>query len=346
MSEVYTSQGTDDAANEAAGHGELDLDDEALELDIAAGQSGERDNEDEDTDPIEVDGDDDDGDDEPAEEVELDEPDDDTDDADDKDDDEDEGDEPEDSERFESVSQLSTDDDIQYAIEYHDEQRRQAEFLLDNARQADSAFLKEIGLKHFPYTSGGKSLNVYTMDDVEFDSFIDRLEEHDSIRKSDVRDVVRARAKYQARMEQMEQQSLHQLSVIDSSEWQLISQRAPKFVADNEQQIADIIRKKLESDPIIQKRATTFKGKLYLLNQAIKELKLGKKADKKKTERPKPNIHKSKSRGKTQRNNAPLQFRTRDEFRQWMKNLDPEEALSDKYTNVIARYSKKFATKK
>lgn len=344
MSEVYTSQETDDAVDETAGHGEFDLDDEALELDITAGQSGERDDEDDESDPVEVDGDDNDGEDESADEVELDDPDDDTDDADDKDND-DEGDEPEESDRFESVSQLSTDDDVQYAIEYHDEQRRQAEFLLDNARQADNAFLKEIGLKHFPYTSGGKSLNVYTMDDVEFDSFIDRLEEHESIRKSDVRDVVRARAKYQAHMEQMEQRSLHQLSAIDSSEWQLISQKAPKFVADNEQKIADIIRKKLESDPIVQKRATTFKGKLYLLNQAIKELKLGKKATKEKTERPKPNIHKSKSRGKTQRNNAPLQFRTRDEFRQWMKNLDPEEALSDKYTNIIDRYSRKFAKK-
>lgn len=342
MSDIKQSQGTGDVTDEVTGHEGTDLDDEALELEIEAGQSGDTDDEDESL--IEVDGDDTD-DDEDADEVDLDE-DSDDDDADDDEDDE-EPEEQSDSQRFESVSELSTDDDIQYAIEYHDEQRRQAEFLLDNARNADSAFLKEIGLKHFPYTSGGKSLNVYTMDEVEFDSFIDRLEEHESVRKSDVRDVVRARAKYQAHMERMEQQSLQHLSAIDSSEWTLISQRAPEFVAKHEKQIADLIRKKLSDDPIIQKRATTFKGKLYLLNQAIKELKLGKKpAKKKEAERPKPNIHKSKSRGKTQRNNAPLQFRTKDEFRRWMRDLDPEEALSDKYTNIIARYSKKFAAKK
>lgn len=348
MTREELSQGTDDAVNETAGHGELDLDDEALELEIASSQSDSQRDDKGDEPEVEVDGDTD----EEAEEseIELDDEDDEeeTESVDDADDEEELEEDAEANEpaRFETISQLSADDDIQYQIEYHDEQRKQAEFILGNAENADASFLKDIGLKHFPYTSGGKSINVYTLDDVEFDSFIDKLEEHESIRKADVREVVKARAKYQAHIERTRQEAESFFGQVDTQEWSLISQRAPEFVAKNEDAIADIIKKKLEKDSIAAKRAKTFKGKLYLLNQAIKELKLGKKQKQEKPKRPKPATSSVRSRGKTPRSEAPLQHRTREEFTRWLNSLDPEESLSDKHNAYIARASKKFAKKK
>lgn len=332
------SQEIDDVAIEATGQGDFALDDEALEI-----GSTEADNtdDDDDTDDVEVDGDD--TDDEEAEEVDSDDDtDDDTDDQQD-----DEAEEPSESTRFESVSELSADDDVQFMIEYHDEKRRETELDFKNAKEAESSFLKKIGLKHFPYTLEGRSLNVYTMSDMEFDNFIDRLEQHEEVRRSDVREVIRAREKYAVCLEQAEHNALYNTALIDQAEWELIATRAPEFVAKNEKKIADAIKKKIDSDPILGKRVKTFKGKLSILNQVIKELNLGKKAEKgkKETERLAPNIHKNRSRGKAQRNNAPLQFRTKDEFRRWVRDLDPEEATTGKYAGIIAKYSNKFASK-
>ena len=320
----------DDDAIEIAGQEGIDVDDDELEPETDIDSEADDTDDDELDIDGEADGDDDD---------ESDEDDDDT------DDDADDEDEPEETPaRTQNVRDIADDDDVQLALDDLEEQRRQLEFELSHAKEADTSFLKKHNLQRYNYRYQGQPFNIYTADDDSFDVFMEAFEEHENTTRQQARELYKARAKFESALSLEEQRIQSHEATLSGYEWSVISQRAPLFVSENEKEIADWIRTQMEKDSMMAKRANSFKGKLYLLNQAVKALKLTESSKKKaKKKRPEPSIHKTKAKGKTRTKQAQPRHRDVGEFRKWVNTLSADEY--DKHESYIDKMYEKFTKK-
>lgn len=235
-----------------------------------------------------------------------------------------------------SVNDLDSDEDVKYEIEHLEEQRKAAEFYLHQAREADHSVLKEWGLERFPITDGGRAINVYKLSEDEFDALIDRLEESDGVAKATIRSIQKNRARYDAKLEAFEGSISASTNGYHNAEWGIITQKAPKIVKDNWDKIAQHLLSK-QGDPVVIRRAETFKGKLSLVNLAIRELRLTEKQGKDTKEakkRPASPVHSAQTAGKTRKNEIPVKEITSS----WIRSLTPEQF--EKYEPMIDRARK------
>lgn len=238
------------------------------------------------------------------EEESDDEDDGDSDDADDDTDDEDEGEDSTDEQeptRVASVKAVEDDIDVQVFVEEARERREEKQFYLDNARNASPDFLKYIGVDQFNFTMNGQRVDFYGSSDAEFDRVIEAMEDDSNIARATIRSIMRNRERYQAKLEVFEAQVNAEIEQINTDEWTIILNKAPQYVQDNWKQIADYLQKKAEREPMLERRAQKFKGKVLLVNEAVKALKLDVKQSKSiKTgkKRPEPAIHNQRIKGK------------------------------------------------
>lgn len=240
------------------------------------------------------------------------------------DDDEEELVEAEPPKRAPSLTALADDDDVQMFIEDAQEARKTIELDLHNAEKGDYSYAKQAGLKTaeiFPQV-GGRTVNIYALDHGEFNSLIEQMEDTEGISRAYIREVMSERAKYDAKLEMYREKCMAELSNVNRAEWELIGARAPKIVQDNEDKIRDWIMAQFEKDPNAYRRANRFKGKLYLVSQAIKELKLKEGGVKFAKQKELPKVHAVKGKSQaSRRNNGPKRTFTRQEI----ANMSMEE---------------------
>lgn len=196
------------------------------------------------------------------------------------------------------MAAITSNEEFEYYSEELQGQKDSVVFLLEQAKAADPAFLKEAELPRFNYRWNNALANIYKMDDDEFEAFADALSETEAVSKADYRKVVAARGEYLRELKAKEKESSQLLNNLDLQEWALIEQSVPKAVRDQSAQIREWLNKKLASEPAFIRRLQTVKGKLQAVNLALKALKVeGKLATKeKKAEKPLPVVH-SKAKG-------------------------------------------------
>jgi hypothetical protein len=196
------------------------------------------------------------------------------------------------------MAAITSNEEFEYYSEELQGQKDSVVFLLEQAKAADPAFLKEAELPRFNYRWNNAPANIYKMDDDEFEAFADALSETEVVSKADYRKVVAARGEYLRELKAKEKESAQLLNNLDLQEWALIEQSVPKAVRDQSAQIREWLNKKLASEPAFIRRLQTVKGKLQAVNLALKALKVeGKLATKeKKAEKPLPVVH-SKAKG-------------------------------------------------
>lgn len=212
------------------------------------------------------------------------------------------------------MAAITSNEEFEYYSEELQGQKDSAVFLLEQAKAADPAFLKEADLPRFNYRWNNAPANIYKMDEDEFEAFADALSETEAVSKADYRKVVAARGEYLRELKAKEKETIQALNNLDMQEWNLVEQSVPKAVRDQSAQIREWLNKKLAAEPTFIRRLQTVKGKLQAVNLALKALKIEGKIAKKvdKVEKPLPAVH-SKAKGSSVKA-SPVAAFTRDQI--------------------------------
>jgi hypothetical protein len=169
--------------------------------------------------------------------------------------------------------------EIEGVREYIDDLKESREMYihrLEMAKKGDRDIVKELGFKSYPLIdeSTNQSVNIYALSQDDFDVYVNRMDATPGFDKALILEIIKSRAKYDAKMDEVTEKINLHVQQSHAYEWQIIVDRAPGTVKKHEKQIADWIQAKLNTDPVSQKRAETFQGKQTLVKRAIQELKL------------------------------------------------------------------------